>query len=618
MNPTSPKSSFFAKLSTFKQFAARVWALSAPYFRSDEKWKARGLLLAIVLLNLAAVYMLVLLNDWNRVFYDALQNKDAKVFWEQLARFTYLAFAFIIIAVYRFYLTQLLEVRWRAWMTADYLQRWLADHAFYKLELARFSAGKSNGPDLPTADNPDQRIQEDINLFTTYSVSLSMGLLNAVVTLVSFVGILWSLSGAFAFTLGGSSYSIPGFMVWMAVLYCVAGSIITHYIGRPQIRLNFEQQRYEADFRHHMVRVREYSESIALDKGEAVERGQLDLRFAAVLKNYLELIKKQKNLVWFTNFFGQAAVVFPFIVAAPRFFSGAIQLGQLMQISSAFGRVQDSLSWLVDNYSNLAAWRATTDRLTSFEDNISAVAQQGRAQAATNLIASGLAPVADADTLTATGLSLNLPGGSTLISNVSLTAKPGDRVLFKGPSGSGKSTLFRAFAGIWPFSKGQSHLPDNAMFIPQRPYFPDGSLRDALAYPQPAAQYTDEALKLALGDALLPQLASRLDDKDAWGQKLSGGEQQRLAIARVLLKKPAWIFADEATSALDEAAEKSVYEKLLAHVKAVGCGIVSIAHRPNVAAFHNQIWELEKAPEGSDARYGLVARPMADAPLNTV
>jgi vitamin B12/bleomycin/antimicrobial peptide transport system ATP-binding/permease protein len=618
MNSTSPPSGFFAKFSAFKQFAARVWALSEPYFRSEEKWKARGLLLAIVLLNLAAVYMLVLINDWNRLFYDALQNKDAKVFWEQLARFTYLAFGFIIIAVYRFYLTQLLEVRWRAWMTADYLQRWLADHAFYKLELARFSAEKNSGSGLRTTDNPDQRIQEDIKLFTSESISLSMGLLNAVVTLVSFVGILWSLSGTFAFTLGGTSYSIPGFMVWMAILYCVVGSVITHYIGRPQIQLNFRQQQVEADFRHHLVRVREYSESIALDKGEAVERGQLDLRFAAVLKNYLVLIKKQKNLIWFTTFFGQAAVVFPFIVAAPRFFSGAIQLGQLMQISSAFGRVQDSLSWLVENYSELAAWRATTDRLTSFEDNISAVAQERRARAATDLIAHGTAPVVDAGVLTATHLSLNLPGGSTLMSDVSLKAQPGDRVLFKGPSGSGKSTLFRAFAGIWPFSKGQSHLPDNAMFIPQRPYFPDGLLSDALAYPQPASQYSDDALKQALTDALLPRLTSRLDDHDAWSQKLSGGEQQRLAIARVLLKKPAWIFADEATSALDEAAEKTIYEKLLAHVKSVGGGIVSIAHRPNVAAFHNQVWELEKSPEGSDARYGLVARPLVEPPLKTV
>ncbi|WP_293605139.1 ABC transporter ATP-binding protein/permease [Polaromonas sp. UBA4122] len=597
------------KFSAFRRFSARVWALSAPYFRSEDKWKARGLLLAIVLLNLGAVYMLVLINDWNRVFYDALQNKDAAVFWTQLGRFTYLAFAFIIIAVYRFYLTQLLEMRWRAWMTTHYLQRWLADHAFYQLELARFTGADNGGSNTANApDNPDQRIQEDINLFTTYSISLSMGLLNAVVTLLSFVGILWSLSGAFAFTLSGTSYSIPGFMVWMAVLYCVVGSIVTHYIGRPQIKLNFQQQRVEADFRHHMVRVREYSESIALDKGEAVERAHLDTRFSAVLANYLKLIKAQKNLVWFTNFFGQAAVVFPFIVAAPRFFSGAIQLGELMQISSAFGRVQDSLSWLVDNYSSLAAWRATTDRLTSFEDNISSLVQQGRVRTAINVIANNENPLAGADTLAVSGLSLALPTGATLLSGVSLKAGPGESVLVKGPSGSGKSTLFRALAGIWPFAKGQTHVPANAMFIPQRPYFPDGTLRDALAYPQPAAQYCDEALKQALGDALLPKLTSRLDDQDAWSQKLSGGEQQRLAIARVLLKKPSWIFADEATSALDEVAEKTLHEKLLAQVKAAKGGMVSIAHRPSVAAFHNKLWELEKLPEGSPALYQLNER----------
>jgi vitamin B12/bleomycin/antimicrobial peptide transport system ATP-binding/permease protein len=602
------------KFADFKVFTARVWALSAPYFRSEDKWKARGLLLAIVLLNLGAVYMLVLINDWNRVFYDALQNKDAAVFWTQLGRFTYLAFGFIIIAVYRFYLTQLLEVRWRAWMTTHYLQRWLADHAFYQLELARFTEvthearGSASAPNTP--DNPDQRIQEDINLFTSYSISLSMGLLNAVVTLLSFVGILWSLSGAFAFTLGGASYSIPGFMVWMAVLYCVVGSVITHYIGRPQIRLNFQQQQVEADFRHHMVRVREYSESIALDKGEAVERAHLDTRFSAVLANYLKLIKAQKNLVWFTNFFGQAAVVFPFIVAAPRFFSGAIQLGELMQISSAFGRVQDSLSWLVDNYSALAAWRATTDRLTSFEDNISALAQQGRAQTAINSIANNDRPLAGADALAASGLSLQLPTGATLLSGLSLRAGPGESVLVKGPSGSGKSTLFRALAGIWPFSSGQTHLPDNAMFIPQRPYFPDGTLRAALAYPESATQYSDDALRQALTDALLPKLASRLDEQDAWSQKLSGGEQQRLAIARVLLKQPAWIFADEATSALDEAAEKTLYEKLLALVAKAQGSLVSITHRPNAAAFHSKVWELEKQPPGAPALYQLRESPL--------
>ncbi len=604
------------KLRDFRHFSGRVGALSAPYFRSEDKWKARALLAAIVALNLAAVYMLVLLNDWNRVFYDALQNKDAAVFWTQLGRFTYLAFAFIIIAVYRFYLTQLLEVRWRAWMTTHYLQRWLDGQAFYRLELARFTSsgsGSESGQGRPapsTPDNPDQRIQEDINLFTSYSISLSMGLLNAVVTLVSFVGILWSLSGAFAFSINGASYSIPGFMVWMAVLYCALGSIATHYIGRPQIRLNFQQQQVEADFRHHMVRVREYSEAIALDKGEAVERAHLDTRFAAVLANYLTLIKKQKNLVWFTNFFGQAAVVFPFVVAAPRFFSGAIQLGELMQIASAFGRVQDSLSWLVDNYSSLAAWRATTDRLTSFEDNIRAVAQQKLAQSALNAnhapgAGADMAPEIAPGALATSDLSVKLPTGATLLDDLSLQAGPGQSVLIKGPSGSGKSTLFRALAGIWPFASGPVHLPLDAMFIPQRPYFPDGSLRDALAYPQPAADYSDAALQQALLDALLPDLAVRLDEKNAWTQKLSGGEQQRLAIARVLLKQPHWIFADEATSALDEVAEQILYARLLAQTQQGGGALVSIAHRPSVAAFHDTLWALEKRPEGAGALYQL-------------
>jgi putative ATP-binding cassette transporter len=585
-----------SKLAAFRQFTRRTWALAVPYFKSDDKWKARGLLAAIVALNLAAVYMLVLLNEWNRVFYDALQNKDAAVFWTQLGRFTYLAFAFIIIAVYRFYLTQLLEVRWRAWMTHTYLQRWLTGQAFYRLELARFSGNTL------ASDNPDQRIQEDINLFTTYSVSLSMGLLNSVVTLASFIGILWTLSGDFAFTLSGNSYSIPGFMVWMAVLYCVLGSVITHYIGRPQIALNFQQQKVEADFRHHMVRVREYSESIALDQGERVERAQLDGRFSRVLSNYLLLIKKQKNLVWFTNFFGQAAVVFPFIVAAPRFFSGAIQLGELMQISSAFGRVQDALSWLVDNYASLAAWRATTDRLTSFEDNMNAIAlaDAARSTAHTTAQPAGNSIIAD-------DLTLSLPNGQALLAGASLQAVAGQHVLLSGPSGSGKSTLFRALAGIWPYRDGASQLPASAMFIPQRPYFPNGPLRDALAYPQPAATYPDTALVQALQDALLPELATRLDDSDAWGQKLSGGEQQRLAIARVLLRQPRWIFADEATSALDEAAEKTLYDRLKAQVVSAGGGMVSIAHRPSVAAFHNRVWTLVPTAAGAPARFELRA-----------
>ena len=589
------------KLARFKATTSKIWQLSLPYFQSDAKWKARALLAAIVVLNLAAVYMLVLLNEWNRLFYDALQNKDQAVFWQQLGRFAYLAFAFIVIAVYKFYLTQLLEVRWRAWMTAQYLQRWLGHHAFYRMELARFEGRTAMGR-TSSPDNPDQRIQEDVNQFTSYTVSLSMGLLNAVVTLVSFVGILWGLSGAFSFSLGGHDVTIPGFMVWMAVLYCAVGSLITHFVGKPQIALNYEQQRLEADFRHHLVRVREYSEPIALDRGERVEKQQLDLRFGHVLRNYLDLIRTQKRLVWFTSFFGQAAVIFPFIVAAPRFFSGAIQLGELMQIASAFDRVQTALSWFVENYSTLATWRATTDRLTHFEDALT------RHEAS-------LTPTVETTTspdgsLQLDNLALALPQG-TRLARASLQASAGDRILVSGPSGSGKSTLFRAIAGIWPHASGGLALPanfrDEAMFIPQQPYLPQGPLRDALAYPEPASRYTDEALAQALRAALLPHLVHRLDEDGAWGQRLSGGERQRLAIARVLLKQPRWVFADEATSALDAPAERALYDKLSALVQQRNGALVSIAHRPGMAAFHTRRWMLEKRAQGEETVYAIRA-----------
>lgn len=583
---------FQQRLARTRQQAQRIWRLSIPYFQSEDKWRARALLAGIVLLNLGGVWLLVQFNNWYGLFYDALQNKDQAVFWQQLGRFVLIAFGLIVLAVYRFYLTQLLEMHWRAWMTGTYLQRWMSHHAFYRLELARY--GQADGGAPP--DNPDQRIQEDLNLFTTYTVSLTMGAFKAALTLVSFVGVLWGLSGAFAFELGGHSFEIPGFMVWMAVLYCLAGSLITHFIGRPQIGLNFRQQRLEADFRHHMVRVREYSEAIALDHGEQVERQQLDLRFSRVLANYLQLLKAQKRLIWFGSFFGQAAVVFPFLVSAPRFFSGAIHLGDLMKITAAFDEVQKSLSWFVENYQELAVWRATADRLTTFEDSLAAATAAATHQGARYTPSDGA--------LTTHDLDLGLPDGTQLLAGLNLQVRPGERVLLKGPSGSGKSTLLRAIAGIWPHASGSVAQPADAMFIPQRPYFPDGPLRDALAYPKPASDYGDEALRAALRDAQLPQLQDSLDRQDAWSQKLSGGEQQRLAVARVLLKKPRWIFADEATSALDEAAEQAVYGKLVAQVQAAGGALLSIAHRPAVAAFHDRSWQLVPS-DGAAPRFQL-------------
>ncbi|WP_418119269.1 ABC transporter ATP-binding protein/permease [Variovorax sp. 350MFTsu5.1] len=582
-----------ARAGSFIQVLRRVFRLAAPYFQSEEKWRARSMFAAIVALNLAYVYALVLFNQWYGRFYDGLQNKDVTVFWREIRVFLVLAFFNIALQVLKFYVTQLLQLRWRAWITRNYLGRWMANRTFYEMELARY-AGKEG----TTPDNPDQRIQEDMQLFTSATMTLSMGLLNAVVTLVSFVGILWGLSGTTEFSLSGTTYQVAGAMVWLALAYCVVGTIITHYIGRPLIGLNFRQQRFEADFRHHLVRVREYSEAIALDRGEKVEHGQLDLRFGAVLRNYLQLIKQQKNLVTFTAFFGQAAVIFPFVVAAPRFFSGAIQLGQLMQISSAFGKVQDSLSWFVDNYDSVAVWRATTDRLTSFDDAIRARAAQEH-------------PLerSEAPELQTDGLSLSLPNGTPLLVNAALSAKAGDSVLVQGPSGSGKSTLFRAFAGIWPFARGRVQVPSDAMFVPQRPYMPDGPLRVALAYPDDAARYSDAQLREALREALLPQFADRLDDSDAWSQKLSGGEQQRLAIARVLLKKPRWVFADEISSALDAPAERTLYQRLSEMVRASGGAMVSVAHRAAVGEFHSQRWTLVPEADGAAARYRVEVVP---------
>ena len=584
-----------------------VWQLSLPYFRSEERWRARFLLLASVALNLGMVYVLVLLNDWNRVFYDALQNRDATVFWEQLQMFGMLATAFIVVAVYRFYLTQLLEIRWRAWMTRDFIQRWSTQNIFYQLELRQFATLGESGS---LADNPDQRIQEDIQLFTSDTVGLSLGLLDALVTLGSFVGILWGLSGSFEFSYQDSAFTIPGFMVWMALLYALLGSLIGHFLGRSMSPLNFTQQRLEANFRHHLMRVREYSEAIALDRGANFERVALQKRFAAVVDNFLQLLKVQKRFTWFSSAYGQAAVVFPMLVAAPRYFSGAIQLGELMQISSAFGQVQESLSWLVSNYSRLASWTATTQRLHGFLDQMETIRAISFAvvQAPTD----GRAPPT---LLRTSALTITLPDRTVLLDDVVLEVRPGDSVLIRGPSGSGKSTLLRVLAGIWPYVRGWDAqrqplslydavaLPADCMFVPQRPYFPEGRLRDALCYPGEVDTFTDVDLQQALMMAVLPQFFTQLDKVGQWSQQLSGGEAQRLAMARVFLRQPHWVFADEATSALDEATEKVIYERLLAMVKSKGGALVSVAHRPSVAAYHQRLWQLVNASEGSTKSY---------------
>jgi putative ATP-binding cassette transporter len=568
-------------MAKLKEFIRDLWTLLQPYWKSEERWGAWLLLIANIVLTLAMVYMTVLFNEWYNLFYNALQDKARQEFFHQIGRFCVLATIYIVIAVYRIYLNQMLQIRWRRWLTDYYLRDWLADRNYYRMQL------KGND-----TDNPDQRIAEDFRLFVDDSLSLGLGFLNAAVTLGSFIGILWSLSGPLEIPLGSATYIIHGYMVWVAIIYSIVGTWLTHKIGKPLITLNFNQQRYEADFRFNLVRFRENSEGVALYHGEEDELRGFRSRFASVVNNWWAIMKRQKLLTFFTVGYSQAAVVFPFVVGAPRYFSGAIQLGGLVQISNAFGQVQGALSWFIGAYTDFAAWKATVDRLTGFHKAISLTQEEHRA---------GIGPVAVTDPaiddLELCNLDLALPTGRALVSGINAEIEPGDRVLIKGPSGSGKSTLFRAIAGIWPFGRGQIKRPRDfhALFLPQRPYFPIGTLRQVVSYPA-AETFSDAQVRDALIAAGLPEFVDRLDEQQHWAQQLSGGEQQRVAIARALLYKPDWLFLDEATSALDEPSQERIYQLLAKSLK--DATIISIAHSSTLSDFHARFWELKAEGDG--------------------
>lgn len=569
-----------SKLQRVKLVFSDTWQLIKPYFNSQEKHRARILIAAIVMLTIASVYVTRLIAEWNGVFSTARQQRQADAFWSALLQFPLLAIAFIVIAVYGFYLAELLELRWRKWMTENYLSRWLSYKAFYRLELQRFDK------DVTTPDNPDQRIQEDVAQFTTQTVTLFKGLVNSILTLVLFLGLLWSLGDGTDIRLpaflGGGEYDIPGFLVWIAFLYCGTASWITFKLGRPQQTLNYQKQMQEANFRHHLIRVRENAEAIALDRGEAVEQSQLRTRFYRLFDTSFALIQNQKKLLWFTSFYAVAAMVFTDVLLGPRYLRGDIEAGVLATAAISFGAVQSALSWLIDNYPDLAAWRATSIRLMGFNKVI--------AQPPEHL---QHAFVADKDKLDATLTSITLPEGKTIVANEELHVNRGDLILLEGASGSGKSTMLRALAGIWPYAEGRVELPQDIMFIPQKPYFPEGSLRNALAYPSPPDTYTEVQLHAALLAVNLPAQVDQLDFEQAWNVVLSGGEKQRLAIARVLLKRPTWIIADEVSSALDIPTETLIYTKLVALVKENHGALISIAHRDTVRQFHDISWVLD-------------------------
>lgn len=565
-------------LSKTRAFLRDLWALTRPYWFSEERWFARGLLAVILTMNLGMVYLSVLFNEWYRIFYDALEQRDMPAFWHQIGRFSILAAIAIVIAVYQIYLRQMLMIRWRRWLTQRYLGEWLEQQTYYRMQLA----GRA-------ADNPDQRISEDLRLFVADTLTLVLGFISSAVTLVSFVGILWALSGDLTVPIGSQSVTIPGYMVWAALVYAILGTWLTHKIGRPLVRLNFDQQRFEADFRFGLMRFRENAEGVALYGGETEEQKLFGSRFSNVVANWWGIMRRQKRLTWFTSFYGQAAILFPFLVGAPRFFSGAIQLGGLIQISSAFGQVQTSLSWFVDAYTSLADWKATVDRLTGFRKVIADThAAPNAPQIARRESEDGA--------LSLDHVAVSLPQGGNLIADAGAHFAPGEAVLLTGPSGAGKSTLMRVLAGIWPFASGTIRIPAKAriLFLPQKPYLPLGSLRTVLSYPQ--APGPDSALLEALDLCDLGHLKTRLDEEGNWALHLSPGEQQRLAFARALLFRPDWLVLDEATSALDEAAESRLYR--LVRERLPKTGIVSVGHRSTLAAFHDRRLNLMPAEGG--------------------
>ncbi len=566
-----------------KAFFRDFWILAKPYWgQSDEKLVAYSLLAAVVALNLASVGLNVWFNFWYNNFYNSIQEKDYESFKELLLQFSLVAAAFIFVAVYQLYLNQMLQLRWRRWLTEHWLGEWLKGPRYYHMQL--FGLG---------TDNPDQRVAEDLKLFTNYSLSVTLGLLSAIVTLGSFLHILWALSGEFAFTLAGQEIQIPGYMVWVALVYAIAGTWAANKIGRPLVGLNFAQQRYEADFRFHLIRLRENAEGVALQHGADTERASLLGRFGLVVGNFLKIMIKQKQLTWFTAGYAQAAVVFPFIVGAPRYFQGSLALGGLMQTVSAFGQVQTSLSYLISSYTEIAEWRAVIERLTGF--------QAGITEADRLAEQSGIS-LEPAAALSVPALTLNRPDGAALAQIDNLTLAAGESLLLEGSSGNGKSTLLRALAGLWPFGKGiVQRAPDaDCLFLPQKPYLPVGSLRAALAYPKAPETFDDATLKTALAALGLPDLQDQLDREANWAQLLSGGEQQRVQLARALLQKPAWLFLDEATASLDPAGEAKALTALAAALP--NSTLVSIGHRASLTGFHGRVVHLERPGPNEPAR----------------
>jgi vitamin B12/bleomycin/antimicrobial peptide transport system ATP-binding/permease protein len=559
-------------VNNIRSTLAIVWRIAAPYFRSEDRLAGRVLLAAVIAIELSLVLINVLLNQWNNRFYNALQEKNWDGFVREIGIFCVLATFYIALSVYQLYLNQWLQIRWRRWMTSTYLGEWLHNANHYRMQLRG-----------DAADNPDQRITDDVKLFVDQTLNIGVGLLSAVVTLASFVVILWGLSAESPLHIFGREFMIPGYLVWGALIYAIFGTALTQWIGSPLVNLDFQQQRYEADFRFNLVRVRENAEQIALLQGEGAERQRLSERFGRVVDNWYAIMQRTKRVTAFTSSYAQAAVVFPYILVAPAYFADKIQLGGMMQTASAFSSVQQALSFFVSAYRTLAEWRAVVARLDGFETAINSAAAL-----ATSPDSIGVVAATGSDNIDLEQLLVKLPNGAPLVSTDRFVIRSHQRTLVTGPSGAGKSTLFRAIAGVWPFGSGAIAIPSNAtlMMLPQRPYFPVGSLKAAIVYPAEASAFASDRVSDALIALGLPRLAAELEQEAHWNRMLSLGEQQRLGLARALLHAPQFLFLDEATASLDEVSEAELYHLLEAKLPATT--VVSIGHRSTLAAFHQR------------------------------
>ncbi len=582
-------------LISFIPVVQRIARIASPYFEAQETTTARfwpfgrfqirlGLLATLlisflVVLNQAQVGISVRLSFFSRDFYDAIQNKNADVFWYQLIFvFSVWATVSVVANLIEMVADSTLRIRWREWMANSYSRRWLDKSVHYRMMLA------GDG-----TDNPDQRISEDTRAFLNQTYSFSITLLSQVSVLVSFSIILWTIP--VNITIPGTEIVVPGFIFWMSLIYATAATWITHLIGRPLIKLDFEQETREANFRFSLARLREYSEQIALMAGERSERQALAQRFGDIVSNFYQLLWRRLKLTSFTLSYNQANVVVPFVLLAPYYFSGKITVGILMQVAQAFGRVEGAMSFFINSYQSIAAYLAAINRLTTFESAIARASETG-GEGQINVKQAKSPHVAIPD------LQLGLPDGRRIVQVSDLTFKAGESVLLTGPSGSGKSTLFRALSGIWPYGDGTISVPEQAkvMLLPQRAYLPLGSLRKALTYPELDGAYGDAALNAALAAASLPKLVGRLDDEEPWGQVLSLGEQQRLAVARALLAKPDWLFLDEATASLDEKLEANIYAAIKRELP--GTTMISIGHRSTLRDLHDRIVDMASQPNG--------------------